>query len=139
MGWPYNARVDSAFAWGVLGSGIAIGGAIVGALTGLHGNDQGFHWWWPTNWMIFPVALVVIGLVMVVVPFRRHHNQPKESVEAAPKQPQIPQTIWQTITADAQGSTAQGAVHGNVINYAKPPGDEPRDPAATGKSADNQP
>jgi hypothetical protein len=134
MRWPYDERVDSAFAWGVLGSGIGVGGAIVGALTGLHGNDRHFHWWWPTNWMALPAALVLIGLIMVVVPLRRH-DQPGESPEDAPGQPQIPQPVWQTIIADAPGSTAQGAVHGNVINYAKPPSDVPSG-AAAGEEAD---
>jgi hypothetical protein len=60
MRWPYNARVDSAIAWGVLGSGIAIGSAIVGALAGLHGNERHFRWWWPTNWMIVPAVLASI-------------------------------------------------------------------------------
>jgi MFS family permease len=138
MRWPYNARVDSALAWGVLGSGIAIGGAIVGALTGLHGNERHFHWWWPTNWMIVPAVLVLIGLIMVVMPLHRHDDQRKESPQKPPESPQIPQTIRQDIIAEAPGSTAQGAVHGNVINYATPPGDGPTDPPAI-KSADNRP
>jgi hypothetical protein len=138
MRWPYNARVDSALAWGVLGSGIAIYGAAVGALTSLHANERNFHWWWPTNLMLVPAVLVLIGLIMVVVPLRRHDDQRKESTQKPQESPQIPQTIRQDIIAKAPGSIAQGAVHGNVINYAMPPGAGPIDPPAI-KSADNRP
>src|SRR5712692_8649769 len=75
MRWPYNARVDAVQAWGSVTGGIAIGGIIVGAVAATHGVDPHFHWWWPTNWLIIPVGIVVIGMVMVVVPLRRHDDR----------------------------------------------------------------
>lgn len=133
MRWPYNARVDPAHAWGTVGSGIAILGVIVGALASLHGGASHFRWWWPTNWMIVPVVVVLIGLAMVVAPLRRHkgpaNNQGDESGKS-PQQPQAPQTSTQYVIADGAGSIAQGAIHGNVINYGKPTSAEAADPDA---------
>lgn len=137
MRWPYSTRVDTVHAWGTVAAGIAIVGIIVGALAATHGNDPHFHWWWPTNWLIIPVGIVVIGMIMVVVPLRRHDDQSKDGQEVLAS-PQTPQSFEQNIIANSPGATAQGAAYGNVINYAKQPGEGPADPAAT-ESADNQP
>jgi hypothetical protein len=130
MRWPYNARVDAVHAWGAVAAGIAIVGIIVGALAVIHGNEPHFRWWWPSNWLIVPGGIVVIGLIMVVVPLRRHDSQSEEEVETPPEPPRIPQPFEQNITAES-GSTAQGAAFGNVINYAEQPGNRPTAPAAT--------
>jgi hypothetical protein len=37
----------------------------------IHANEADFRWWWPTNWMIIPLLIAVIGLVLLVVPVRR--------------------------------------------------------------------
>jgi hypothetical protein len=138
MRWPYNARIDKAHAWGTVGSGITIAAAVAGALASLHTNDPHFRWWWPTSWMIVPVGIVLIGLIMVLVPLRRDDDQSKEGRERTPELRPIRQTIEQNITAEAPGATAQGAVHGNVINYGKQSGNGAPDPAAT-ESADHWP
>lgn len=138
MRWPYNARVDTAHAWGAVGSGIAISGVVVGALAVLHASDPHFRWWWPTNWMIIPVVIVLVGLIMVVVPLRRHDHQSKEGSERPPELPQIHQPFEQNIIANSPGATAQGAAYGNVINYAEQPGDAGTDPTAS-EPTDNQP
>jgi|SRR5580700_1518656 hypothetical protein len=137
MRWPYNTRVDTVHAWGTVAAGIAIVGIIVGALATTHGNDPHFRWWWPTNWVIVPVGIVVIGLIMVVMPLRRHHDRSKDGLERPPGSPQIPRSFEQNITANSPGATAQGAAFGNVINYNMQPGDEPADPATT-ESRDEQ-
>jgi hypothetical protein len=137
MRWPYDTRVDTVHAWGMVAAGIAIVGIIVGALAATDGNDPHFHWWWPTNWLIIPIGIVVIGAIMVVVPLRHHDNQSKEGREVLAS-PQIPQSFEQNIIASSPGAMAQGAAYGNVINYAKQPGEGSTDPAAT-ESADNQP
>lgn len=123
MRWPYNARVDTVHAWGTVGAGIAILVGIAGSLASAHGSEPHFRWWWPTNWMIVPVVVIIIGLVMVVAPLRRRkglaRNQGDES-EKSPQQPRAPQISTQFVIADSAGSIAQGALHGNVINHAMP-------------------
>jgi hypothetical protein len=37
----------------------------------LHSADRHFRWWWPTNWMFAPVAILAVGLVLLVVPVLR--------------------------------------------------------------------
>lgn len=47
---------------------------IIGVLTvlaTLHSNDSHFRWWWPTNWLLLPLLIFVIGLVLLVVPVQR--------------------------------------------------------------------
>lgn len=80
----------------------------------------------------------MLGLIMVVVPLRRHDDQSKHKVERPPEAPQIPQSFEQNIIANSPGSTAQGAALGNVINFDRSPGDGPPDPSATG-SGEEQP
>jgi len=132
MRWPYNGRVDAVHAWGTVAAGIAIVGIVVGALAVTHANQPRFHWWWPTNWVIIPVVIVVIGLIMVVVPLRRRQDKSRDEQTRLQGRPQIPELFEQNITASASGSTAQGAAFGNVINYARQPGDDPDDPAVAG-------
>src|ERR1019366_122713 len=95
MRWPYNERVDTAHAWGTVAAGIAVIGIIVTTLAATHANDPHFHWWWPTNWLTIPVAIVAIGLLMLVAPLRRHVDQSKEEVEQPPASSQVPQSFEQ--------------------------------------------
>ena len=73
--WPYDKRVDAAHAWGTVASGLAVVGVIVTVLATLDGSHPHFRWWWPTSWMIAPVGIVVFGLIMVMVPLRRHEGE----------------------------------------------------------------
>jgi sugar phosphate permease len=138
MRWPYNARINSAHSWGMVASGIAIGGVIVTALTSLHGTDPHFRWWWPTAWMIAPVVIVLVGLVMVLVPLRRQDDQREDGQEVSLESRETPQSVVQEINADAPGATAQGAIYGNVINNAKAPSGATTHPRAT-ESAESRP
>ena len=82
MRWPFDARVDSVAAWGVVASGIAIAGIIMTVL----GGDHGHLWWWPTGWMYVPAAIVTIGLVMAVVPLRHHDAGADEQASPGDRQ-----------------------------------------------------
>ena len=69
--WRYDARVDPVHAWGTVTLGAA---GIIGlptVLATLHATDSHFRWWWPTNWMIVPVAILAIGMVLLALPLRR--------------------------------------------------------------------
>lgn len=71
MRWPYNERAEAAHAWGALGLG-AVG--LIGVptvLATLHAADSRFRPWWPTNWMIVPLAIFAFGLFLLFVPVRR--------------------------------------------------------------------
>ena len=77
MGWPYETRAEAAHAWGAIAAVLFVDGAIVAALVALNASDQDFRWWWPTNWMIVGVVIVVIGLALLIVPVRRSpHKKP---------------------------------------------------------------
>jgi hypothetical protein len=45
--------------------------AIPTVLATVHATDSHFRWWWPTDWMSAPVAVILIGLGLAVVPVRR--------------------------------------------------------------------
>jgi hypothetical protein len=45
--------------------------AIPAVLASLNTSNHHYHWAWPTNWMSFPAAVLVIGLGLLVVPVRR--------------------------------------------------------------------
>ena len=70
MRWPFNKRADPTHAWGTIGAAIASAAIVVTALATLHPNPH-FRWWWPTNWMAIPAAILVLGLILLVVPIRR--------------------------------------------------------------------
>jgi hypothetical protein len=80
--WPFNARVDSVAAWGVVASGIAIAGIMMTVLDGNHGH----LWWWPTSWMYGPSAIVAIGLAMAVVPLRHRGDHPDRQMSPGDRQ-----------------------------------------------------
>jgi len=69
--WPYERRVDAAHAWGVVAVGTAGLVAIPTILATLHATDSHFRWWWPTGWMIVPVAIFLVGLGLTVLPVMR--------------------------------------------------------------------
>lgn len=71
MGWPYNKRVEPVHAWGALTIGAAGIVGIPTILVTLHGTGDHFRWWWPTNWMIVPIAIFLVGLALLAVPLRR--------------------------------------------------------------------
>lgn len=73
--WPYDERVDSVHGWGTVAAGVAIAGIIMTVLVTLNGSHPHFLWWWPTNWMILPIAVVILGLIMLIVPLRRHGDE----------------------------------------------------------------
>lgn len=66
MRWPFDKRADFGLTAIVLGVGVTV---LIGlpALLAL----QHFRWWWPTNWMAVPLAVCVVGVVMLFVPLRR--------------------------------------------------------------------
>jgi hypothetical protein len=75
MKWPYDKRLEAAHAWGVVAVGTA---GIVGLPTVLATSDAPYHyfrWWWPTNWMLVPVIVFVIGLLLTGVPVRRRKDE----------------------------------------------------------------
>lgn len=76
--WPYDRRVDVAHAWGVVAVGTVGIATIAGVLATLHATDSHFRWWWPTNWMIVPVAIFLVGLVLAVLPVRRSEDEAHE-------------------------------------------------------------
>jgi hypothetical protein len=71
MSWPFDKRVEPTHAWGVIGAGLAVDAAIVGALASLNASKPDFKWYWPTNGMIAGAVLVVIGLALLFIPVRR--------------------------------------------------------------------
>lgn len=132
MRWPFDTRVDAAHAWGTVTGGIAIIGIVVGALAATHSSDPHFHWWWPTNWLSIPAGIVLIGLILATVPFRRKIDHRKEESQRSQERFPVPQTLEQNITANSPGAIAQGAVFGNVINYPRRTDDRP---AGSGSSS----
>lgn len=68
MKWPSEKRVDPAHAWGVVAVGTAGLVAIPTILATLHATDTHFRWWWPTNWMVLPAAIFLVGLGLTVLP-----------------------------------------------------------------------
>ena len=81
MKWPYEGRVDAAHAWGVIAVGTAGLVAIPTILATLHAADSHFRWWWPTNWMIVPAAIFLVGLGLTVLPVMRPVNTPLASTD----------------------------------------------------------
>ena len=71
MRWPYNKRADPTYAWGTIGTAVAIAAIIVTALVTLHANNSHFRWWWPTDWMAIPAAILIVGLILLVLPIQR--------------------------------------------------------------------
>lgn len=82
MKWPYKRRVDAAHAWGVSAVGTAGLVAIPTILATLHATDNHFRWWWPTNWMIVPAAIFLVGLALTVLPVMRSVNAPAVTEDA---------------------------------------------------------
>jgi hypothetical protein len=77
--WPYDARVDSAAAWGVVTAGVAIAGIMVTVLAALDGSHPHFRWWWPTGWMLIPAGITAIGVFMATVPLRNSDNADEDA------------------------------------------------------------
>lgn len=83
MRWPFRRRLESAHGWGFVALGAAFLIGIAQELEGLNGTHAGFRWWWPTNWMAIPAAILVIGLALVVLPLRRERALPSAAPQAA--------------------------------------------------------
>jgi hypothetical protein len=79
--WPYSRRIDPAHAWGVVAVGTALLIAIPTILATLHASDSQFLWWWPTDWMVVPLAIFLAGAGLLVVPVRRA-GQPAQAPSA---------------------------------------------------------
>jgi hypothetical protein len=45
--------------------------AILTVQATLHANSAQFRWWWPTSWMIIPLAIFLVGLALLFVPVQR--------------------------------------------------------------------
>jgi hypothetical protein len=100
--WPYDRRAESAHAWGTIGAGLALLVGILAVQASLHSTDQNFRWWWPTNWMIVPMAILAIGVVLLALPLRRSdsgrsaasppppdRHQAEDAPEEAPTSPTV--------------------------------------------------
>jgi tetratricopeptide (TPR) repeat protein len=114
--WPYEARIDSAAAWGTTAAGIAVGGIMLTVLATVNGSHPHFRLWWPTDWMFLPAGLTFLGLVMAIVPLR-HVKHPEvasagsvESEETASDtaaglasaRPAVPVITWEHGTGQAE-------------------------------------
>ena len=55
-------------------------------LAGLNGTQAHFRWWWPTDWMAIPAAILAIGVALLVFPVRRAAAAPP----AVTQQPAVP-------------------------------------------------
>jgi hypothetical protein len=66
-----SERTPLTYAWGTITAAIALAAIVITALVTLHANDSRFRWWWPTNWMAIPAAMLVIGLIVLVLPIRK--------------------------------------------------------------------
>lgn len=71
MRWPFDRRAAPTHAWGLVAMGTAGLVAIPAVLATLHANDAQFRWWWPTDWMIIPFGILLLGLALLVVPVQR--------------------------------------------------------------------
>jgi hypothetical protein len=113
MRWPYDKRVDATHAWGALGVGTAGVGVIWGVLATLHATDPHFRWWWPTNWTAVPLAIVVVGIVLLLLPIRRSKEQDPapqaQRASAAVSHAGFPQvTQAPDVRSEARGPTGAG-------------------------------
>jgi hypothetical protein len=65
-------RVSPTNALGVVAIGVAalIGFATYWVTAYPAKGHHAFHWWWPTNWMALPLAIVFVGLLLLT-PARR--------------------------------------------------------------------
>jgi hypothetical protein len=81
--WPYTRRIDPAHAWGVVAVGTALLVAIPTILATLHASDSQFLWWWPTDWMVVPLAIFLAGAGLLVVPVRRPEQPAQAPATAA--------------------------------------------------------
>jgi len=68
--WPFDKRVGSGLAWGVLGVGAT---SLFGlpALLAIQHSSGPFRVWWPTDWMALPYAACAVGIALILVPIRR--------------------------------------------------------------------
>ncbi len=65
-----NTRADPALGTIVATVGAGALFAIPAILVAIDGSQPHYHWAWPTNWMAVPLAILVIGVVLLVVPLR---------------------------------------------------------------------
>jgi tetratricopeptide (TPR) repeat protein len=73
--WPYDKRVENVHGWSMIAAGIAIAAIIVPVFTTSNAGRAHSLWWWPTQWMGIPAALVVTGTILLTVPL--HRSTPK--------------------------------------------------------------
>ena len=112
MRWPYNTRIEPVHAWGVLTVGTAGLVGIPTVLVALHVGDGSFRWWWPTNWMFIPAALLFTGFLLLIVPLRRADTA--DQGKAAPDPP-TGQGIDSAVEVDQVGGDV-AAVRAEVID-----------------------
>lgn len=86
MRWPFDRRANAAHAWGAIGAGTALLVGIAGVLAPLRAGDPGFRWWWPTNWMGGPLAIIAAGCALLVIPVRRTPRRRPEPGDDGPDQ-----------------------------------------------------
>lgn len=82
MRWPFEKRVEPTHAWGALSLGAVGLIGIPTVLATLHATESSFRWWWPTNWMIVPLVIFVVGLALLFLPVRR--SQLAEPIPSRP-------------------------------------------------------
>jgi hypothetical protein len=68
---PDKRPLHSAIGGSVIAVGVGGLFGIPGILASLNTSNHHYHWAWPTNWMVVPIAFIVIGFALLVVPLRR--------------------------------------------------------------------
>jgi len=80
MHWPFSRRADPVHAWGTITVAIGVAGVIAAELATLHANQPHFRWWWPTNWLVIPVVILLVGILLLVIPVRRSQEGGKSNL-----------------------------------------------------------
>jgi hypothetical protein len=75
--------------------------------------------WRPWLWVAWP-GLGLAAVVLIVLELRSRTGEPGSARMAAAPPPVSPPPVVQTITAAGPGSTAVGALYGDVIHHPAP-------------------
>jgi hypothetical protein len=90
MRWPYDARLEPTHAWGAIGVGVAGLIGIPTVLVATHIPGHMYRWWWPTDWMLVPAFLALIGVFILAVPLRsKSADVVQQADHAEPISPRI--------------------------------------------------
>jgi len=105
--YPFR-RPDPIHGWGMVALGAAGVIGLTQELTALHASSAGhaFRWWWPTNWMAVPVAILVAGVIMLVLPAHREREIPAGAQQ--PALPPVNPAEWKAICEES-GEFADGS------------------------------